>query len=243
MAVRERGWLANTVRIVVIIAMAVSMLDIGAERAYAYCGGLTSYSGYWGSGGIMNWDDSYHLSDVQGYIQGQMPDPIVNVAAAWNMLSRYQNTSVIAQGGWVRRVGWSTYYVFAAWKDLAGSYTEVYQYVTPSLSHNYEIRLIPNTTSYEFSYNFSAWVSSQNLNWTPTQVEIAGETWNHGNHFPGSAEPGPYVRFWGSKHTVLGLQYDNNLSSIQNLASADVVGKTWLAGNDFYVWDKRCTDG
>ncbi|HZP97809.1 MAG TPA: hypothetical protein VFC31_15940 [Candidatus Limnocylindria bacterium] len=230
-------------RALLVAVLVASSTALPANKAYAYCGGLTSYAGFWGSGGNEDFTDSQGLTEVDGYVQGQLPDPVVNVSTAWYMLSRATNHGVFAQGGWVRRAGWSTYYVMAAWTDTSGSYSETYQYVTPSLSHYYGVRLLNGTTAYDFSYDRSSWLDTVNLGWTPSEVQAAGETHNHGDHFPGSAAPGPYVEFWGSTHTVSGLGYSNSFVMIENLSSTDVVGKTQLSGNDFYVWDKRCTDG
>lgn len=235
-----------TARIVLVAVLLLASLVLSPNRAFAYCGGLSSWAGLWGAGGYTDFADSDQLTEVTGYIQGRLPDPVVNASAAWNMLSRATNRDVFAQGGWVRRAGWPTYYVFAAWKDTNGNYTEVAQYPsgeTPSLSHNYGVRQMSGTTAYDFTYNFGSWINSGNLGWSPSEIVISGETHNHGDHFPGSAAPGPYVEFWGSTHTVLGLNYPNSLTMFERPSGNDVTGKTQLSGNDFYICDKRCTDG
>lgn len=230
-------------RSALVVCIVLAQLTLAPTQAFAYCGGLSSYGGYWLSGGVQDFEDRYELTQVTGYIQGFFPDPVVNVSTAWNMLDR-RGSRGLAQGGWVRRAGWSTYYVLAAFRSSGDAYYEFYNYVTPTYSHNYGVRMIPGSTKYEFSYNSSAWLTTAyDQGWTPNRIEIMGETQNHGDHFPGSAAPGPYVEFWGSTHTVMGLGYPNSLYSAESLSSTDVVGKTWLSGNDFYLWDKRCSDG
>ncbi len=240
---RARRALAHniTFRIFVALAFVLSSLLFTTNRAYAYCSGLSSYVGRWESGGIQN--VSSGLSGTTGYVQGFNPDPTVSNSTAWYMVT-IPGQYTYAQTGWVRTSNWSTYYHYAAWRSgYNDSQHEAIDYVTPTNSHNYGVQEISGGTSFEFSYNFSAWLDTANLGWYPTQVEAAAETLNHGDHFPGSASPGPYVEFWGGTYTIYGLGYSVSLTMYDNNSSTDVVGKTQLSSTAFYVWDKRCSDG
>lgn len=148
----------------------------------------------------------------------------------------------MAQSGWVRRAGWTTYYVFAAWTDPTYGYVEQMKWVNPSLSHLYEVTHLIANNAYEFKYDTVAWITSlPDQGWYPTEVQVFSETHDRGDHFPGSI--GYEAEFWGGQKLLatswsnLGLTWQ-----INSVWGSEIAGLRTFAGNDFETWDKRCSD-
>lgn len=172
--------------LIALIVAAMSVIS-GSSPAGAYCAGLTSQTATTQAGGYQISVGGYQA--VSGYIQGRLPDPVVNVSTAWDMLHDHNYAvAAFAQAGWIRRAADSTYYVFAAWKDTGTNYVEVERFSqpTPSLNHTYQVDALSNN-AYEFSFDSGAFVDSlPGQGWWPNEVEYVGETHDYRDHFPGS---------------------------------------------------------
>jgi hypothetical protein len=77
------------------------------------------------------------------------------------------------------------------------------------------------------------------MGFTPNQIQIFSESHERAAHWPGSI--GYEIEHWGL------AKKDNDVWASTNLTPnmsghTDVIGLNNVAGNDFYSWDKRCTD-
>lgn len=213
-----------------------SML-LSSGPAYAYCSGLTSYAGTWGAYGTTDFGPWDNVWWVQGRIKTFTPDPVVSASTSWVMLAdRVRNK--VAQTGWLRRAGWSGDKVFTQFWDFNGAYEAYFIDVGGSSSHNYTARYLGNGV-FDFAYDATYWYQTWNLGWSPNKIQIASESKNHGDHFPGSN---------GYRVNLDTIQYINH-SGVTNAnlsygttGSSDVPGLAQLSGNSFQTWDKRCFD-
>lgn len=226
-------------RLSLVIALVLAMSLSQSRQALAYCGGLPTGFLQTFAGGY----DTTSIMGVKGYVQGRSVDPVVRGSAAWYML---QAANIFgenwAQSGWARRSGWSTYYVFASWTDPTYGVLEQEKYVTPTLSHNYQVMYLPGPAAFEFSYDTVAWLDTlPNQGWTATEVQVFSESQDSGDHFPGSI--GYEALFWGGQKYINGSGwFDLSLTYQITPWNNTIAGLFQWSANSFDTWDARCSD-
>lgn len=210
---------------------------VSSGRAYAYCSGLTSYGGTWGAFGTTQFGPFDNVWLLQGRIDTYTPDPVVAASTSWVMLADPVRNKV-SQTGWLRRVGWTGDRVFAQFWDFNGAYEAYFINIAAPSTHNYTARYVGNGV-FDFAYDGTYWYSTWNLGWSPNKIQIASESKNHGDHFPGSNIYG--VTFSSIQYINGQNLYNANLS-YGTTGSSDVPGLNQLSGSSFQTWDKRCYD-
>ena len=196
------------------------------------------------------------LGGVSADLWNYTPKPVWGKSAFWVMAITTLTANHWAQIGWAMwgddtqsRVFLQLYPDFGApitlYYHSNGTWSKSHlDAVSPTASVLYEV--YQYNGSWNFSYNYGTSYTSQQTNWTPNQVKIAGETLefhaasptNKGDHFPGDASNPIHADF--PQHDVNGIWSSTALQITTNQGNG-AVDKNNGSGDGIRVWDTRCS--
>lgn len=177
------------------------------------------------------------LETYQSYIQGSAR------ARAWNMLTK---PGIPGGQQWWAQVGWSIRKdsqgwiyspgIFTSWtdnvgnywvKDYAGVLTGQYYYTWYLSSNGKRFTIQVGATSY----------GTVTAGWTPSIVEIYGETHDHNTQMPGDTSN--KVRMDEARYWV--GSYNYAIDSTAGANDSTIFGATKVNSTTYDIWDKNCS--
>jgi hypothetical protein len=224
-----------------VILLVSSTLSLTAMPAMACNPGRPVYA-YGGFSGTQKSVSNVHgvqtrLETYQSFIQGDAR------AWAWNMLSK---PGIPGGQQWWAQVGWSVRTdgqwiyspsVFTSWTDNVGNYwvkdyngvesgQTFYTYYLPA---GKQFRLFVNSTQYD----------QVTGGWTPSIVEIYGETHNRNTQMPGDTSN--KVRMDNAKTILNGGTTWSSMNSTAGANDPAIYGATKVNATTYDIWDKYCS--
>ena len=148
-----------------------------------------------------------------------------------------------AQTGWAKwkSSGWEYIGPFVSYTDANGNYW--LKYLSPSLTagsyHYYYTYFTPNSSkTYTFAMDTTTF-ESHGLGWTPTIVQIYGETHNYNTQMPGDTNS--KVRMDQAQYLVVNDATWHAMNTSAGANKPTWYGATKVDSTTYKIWDKYCS--